>query len=248
MSEQLLDVFHARNGIVCCVGAGGKKTTMYRLATEHAGRVGITATAHIEFFPKILPATKYIASESELLKQIKNNADSRLIAFAQPSERRGRRAGISPELVKQFKDEGRFDLLLIKADGARSRLLKAPADHEPPIPDFTDTVITVISARAIGKRLTNKIAHRVDRVTAVAGIREYEKIEPQHIARLLTSSEGALKNTGDTRVIPLINMVDNTVYEKLARQAAQETLSLTDRFEYVVLAVMRQMDPIIDIV
>lgn len=248
MSIELLSVFHAHKGIVCCVGAGGKKTTMYRLAAEHGGRVGITTTAHIEYFPRTLPATRYIAPEDELLRNIKADQSSRIIAFAQPSERRGRRAGIAPESVQQFRQAGRFNLLLIKADGARGRLLKAPADHEPPIPVCADTVIAVISARAIGKRLTAKVVHRIERITAVAGLEENGRILPVHIARILASEHGALKNTGTARVIPLINMVDDGEREILARTAAQEALSMTGRFDYVVLAAMRNASPIVDVI
>ncbi len=247
MPEQLLDIFNARSGIVCCVGAGGKKTTMFRLAAEHPGRVGITATAHIEFFPRTLAAIKYIAPEANLLEQIKTDKASRVIAFAQPSERRGRRAGISLPLIHQFKTQGRFDLLLVKADGARSRWLKAPAAHEPPVPECADTVIAVISAKAIGKRLTDKIAHRLDRITAVTGLQKNEKIKPHHIVRLFTSAEGALKNTGTAKVIPLINMVDDHERENLARETAMQALTETDRFEYIVLASMQNRKPIIDI-
>lgn len=248
MSTELLDSFNARGGIVCCVGAGGKKTTMYRLAAEHAGRVGITATAHIEYFPRTLPATKYIAPEDELLRDIEADESSRIIAFAQPSQRRGRRAGIAPQSVQQFKQAGRFDLLLIKADGARSRLLKAPAEHEPPIPACTDTVIAVISAKAIGQRLTDKVAHRVEHITTITGLEENGKIQPVDIARILASKQGALKNTGNARVIPLINMVDDSEREILARTAAQEALSMTGRFDYVVLAAMRNASPIVDVI
>lgn len=248
MTDNLLDVFHARQGIVCCVGAGGKKTTMFRLATEHPGKVGITATAHIEYFPKNLAATKYIGTETELLAAIKSDRESRIIAFARPCERRGRRAGVSPELIPAFRDVGRFDLMLIKADGARSRLIKAPADHEPPLPVPVDTVIAVVSAKAIGKRLTDKIAHRVDRITAITGLEENGKIMPVHIARLLAAPEGALKNIRMARIIPLINMVDDSDREALARAAAHEALSLTVRFDYVVLATMRNAAPVIDVI
>jgi len=247
MTEQLLDIFNARSGIVCCVGAGGKKTTMFRLAAEHKGRVGITATAHIEFFPRTLPAKKYIAPETELLEQIKSDQESRVIAFAQPSQRRGRCAGISPDLIIKFKDQGMFDLLLIKADGARGRWLKAPAGHEPPLPDCVDTVIAVISAKAIGKRLTDKIAHRMDKITTVAGVGENERIQPHHIARLLTSGEGALKNTGKAKVIPLINMVDDMECKQLAHEAGMEALLMTNRFDKVVLANMCNDEPVVDI-
>ena len=40
----LLDALEAHSGLVCFVGAGGKKTILYRLGAAHPGRVGITAT------------------------------------------------------------------------------------------------------------------------------------------------------------------------------------------------------------
>jgi probable selenium-dependent hydroxylase accessory protein YqeC len=248
MSSDLLKIFNANNGIICCVGAGGKKTTMYRLAAKHQGRVGITATSHIEYFPRTLSATKYIEPEEELLNKVRNDNNSRVIAFAQPSDRKGRRSGISLNLVQSFKKEGKFDLLLIKSDGARSRLMKAPAEHEPPLPDCVDTVIPIVSAKVIGQKLTEKIAHRVELITKIAGIHENEIVKPVHIARLLASTEGALKNTGSAKVIPLINMVDDREREQFASEVAVEALSMTDRFDYVVLAAMKNLRPVIDII
>jgi probable selenium-dependent hydroxylase accessory protein YqeC len=248
MSLDLLELFSAQSGVVCCVGAGGKKTTMFQLAKAHSGRVGITATAHIEYFPKTLAATNYIGSEDELLEAIKNDKASSAIAFAQPSERFGRRAGISTEMVQTFKDAGGFDLILIKADGARGRSIKAPAEHEPPVPVCVDTVIPVVSAKVIGRALTDKIAHRVDRLSKITGLEENDEVRPEHIARLLSSPQGSLKNTGAAKVIPLINMVDFSEQEVLARQAARQALSMTDRFDAVVLAAMNKNEPIVDVI
>lgn len=124
MSSDLLEIFNAQSGVVCCVGAGGKKTTMFQLAMAHPGRVGITATAHIEYFPKTLAATIYIGSEDDLFTAIRDDKASRVIAFAKPSERFGRRAGVSAGMIRTIKDEGGFDLVVIKADGARGRSIK----------------------------------------------------------------------------------------------------------------------------
>jgi probable selenium-dependent hydroxylase accessory protein YqeC len=248
MSFDLLELFNAQSGVVCCVGAGGKKTTMFQLAKAFPGRVGITATAHIEYFPKTLAATNYIGAEDDLLEAIRNDKSSSAIAFAKPSKRFGRRAGISPESVQRFKDVGNFELVLIKADGARSRSIKAPAEHEPPVPDCVDTVIPVVSAKVIGMALTNKIAHRVDRLSRITGLKENDEIKPEHIARLLSSADGSLKNTGTAKVIPLINMVDFSEQEVLAREAARQALSMTDRFDSVVLAAMNKNEPVVDVI
>lgn len=248
MTTGLLDIFKAREGIVCFTGAGGKKTTMFRLAAEHPGRIGITTTAHIEYFPRKLPASRYVDEQQALLKAVSSDHDSRVIAFATPSERRGRHAGISLDAVTDFRDQGRFDLMLVKSDGARSRLIKAPNENEPPIPDCADTVVPVVSAAAMGRRLAEKFAHRLDRLTAVTGIQPGEKLLPEHVSLLLASPEGSLKNTGRAQVVPLINMVDDDTREALARQAAELALEQTDRYDYIVLARMRDDDPIVDVI
>jgi probable selenium-dependent hydroxylase accessory protein YqeC len=248
MTADILEIFNAHQGIVSCVGAGGKKTTMFRLAEAHTGRVGITATAHIEFFPKLLKATNYIADENELFEAIKKDTSSKAIAFAKPSERFGRRAGVGLEVIQKFKDIGNFELLVIKADGARGRFIKAPAEHEPAIAPSTDTVIPILSAKVIGMQLTDEIAHRVEQISKITGLQEGEEIKKIDIARLLSSKEGALKNTGAARVIPLINMVDDSELEKTAREAAKEALLLTDRFDKVVLASMKKKQPVIDVI
>lgn len=248
MASDLLTLFNAQRGIICCVGAGGKKTTMFRLAVEHPGRVAITATAHIEYFPRRLQATRLVAPETELLAAVAADKDSRVIAFAQPSQREGRHAGIDPAHVHRFRQAGRFDLMLIKADGARSRLIKAPAAHEPPLPRGVDTVIPVVSAKAIGRKLDERMAHRIDQLATVTGLRPGQMITPSHVARLLASSHGSLKNTGDATVVPLINMVDDESMAVLAREAASEALSLTNGFRYVVLASMRAQAPIVDVI
>lgn len=248
MTTDILKIFNAQNGIISFVGAGGKKTAMFRLAEAHAGRVGITATAHIEFFPKTLKATNYIADESELLEAIRNDNQSKAIAFAKPCERFGRRAGVSLDSIKKFKDAGNFDLLLIKADGARGRFIKAPAEHEPAIASCTDMVIPILSAKVIGLPLNDEIAHRVENICEVTGIKEGDEIKAIHVAHLLASNKGSLKNTGNSKVIPLINMVDDSELEKLAREAAYEALQLTDRFDSVVLASMKKEQAIVDVV
>lgn len=248
MSSDLLELFSAQSGVVCCIGAGGKKTTMFQLAKAHGGRVGITATAHIEYFPGTLNAINYIGTEEDILQAIRNDKSSSAIAFAKPSERFGRRAGISTGLLQTIKNENHFELILVKADGARGRFIKAPAEHEPPIPGFTSTVIPVVSAKVFGMPLTEKIAHRVDRISKLAGLDEHDEIRPEHIARLLSSSEGSLKNAGTAKVIPLINMVDYVEQETLAKEAAMIALTMTDRFDTVVLAAMKQEQPIVDVI
>ena len=57
-----------------------------------------------------------------------------------------------------------------------------------------------------------------------------------------------MKNTGKARVVPLINMVDDSSLEKVAREAAELALHMTDRFDSIVLASMKKDDPIVNVI
>lgn len=245
----LLDALEARSGLVCLVGAGGKKTTLYRLAAAHPGRVGITATVHIARFPSTLDAQEVITEAAALPNAVvKAAALAPVVAFAKPSPKPGRLAGLEPPQVAQIHVAAGFDVTLIKADGARARWIKAPDTHEPPMPENVTTVIPVVSARAIGEPLSARVAHRIDRVTAVTGAQPDEIITPEHIARLLASESGALKGVGNAVVVPLINMVDNPHREALAWEAARQALRLSRRFDRVILASMKHAEPVVRLV
>ncbi|NIR28786.1 MAG: putative selenium-dependent hydroxylase accessory protein YqeC [Gammaproteobacteria bacterium] len=247
-SQELLDALHARRGLVCLVGAGGKKTTLYRLAGIHPGRVGITSTVFIPMFPKSLEAEVVLAEEPQLEFAVASAAErSRAVAFAQPAQKRGRRAGLPPALVRPIHAAAGFEATLVKADGARSRLIKAPAEDEPQIPEDADTVIPVVSAAAFGEPLSERIAHRVEHIAAVSGAAPGAVMTASHVARLLSSEQGALRSVGTATVVPLINMIDDRERHALAREAALEALALTRRFDRVVLASMRAAEPLIEV-
>jgi probable selenium-dependent hydroxylase accessory protein YqeC len=245
----LLSALEAWRGIICLVGAGGKKTTLYRLAMLHPGAVGITSTAHIPPFPNHISAYQVITEERLLPPLISAAAQThRLIAYAQPSTKKGRLAGVSPSLVRSIHRQAGFDITLVKADGARHRWLKAPAREEPIIPEEATTVIPVVSALAIGQPLSEKIAHRVEQIETVIRAKEGEILKPIHLARLLASPQGSLKDVGAAKVVPLINMVDGPPWEKQGVAVAEAALSLTDRFDRVVLTAMNQTNPLIRII
>ncbi|MGH8526177.1 MAG: selenium cofactor biosynthesis protein YqeC, partial [Gammaproteobacteria bacterium] len=85
-------------------------------------------------------------------------------------------------------------------------------------------------------------------ISAVTGVEPGETITPEHVARLLTDEQGALKGIGKATVVPLINMVDEPEQEALARQVAKWALALTRRFDRVVLASMLRDAPIVAVI
>src|SRR5260370_12665747 len=84
--------------------------------------------------------------------------------------------------------------VIVEADGARHRMIKAPAEHEPVIPTHTNIALLMMSAGAINRPLSAEVPHRPERVASVVDMNLGEILTPLRIARLVTSDQGALNH------------------------------------------------------
>ncbi|HSH43588.1 MAG TPA: selenium cofactor biosynthesis protein YqeC [Arenicellales bacterium] len=237
------------SGIVCLVGAGGKKSTMYRIISGSAARIAVTSTVHTPPFRKRLAADVVIGSDHELLELVGRAEDSRVVAYACPSDKRARLAGVAPELVRAIHETCGFDLTLVKADGARLRHIKAPGEHEPVLPDRFDTLVSLVSVRAVGEPLDRTVAHRPELIAALTGAVPGRPLTTDHIASLLAHPKGGLKHAERAAaVVPVINMVDTPGQRQAARLIADQVLQQASRLDRVVLTSMVSPDPVVEIV
>jgi CTP:molybdopterin cytidylyltransferase MocA len=101
-------------------------------------------------------------------------------------------------------------VLLVEADGARGRSLKAPAEHEPAVPDFAELVVPVAGLDAVGQPIDSAAVHRPERVSDLLGLPVQERLRPEHLARVLASPQGGLKNVPrQAAVRALLNKCDD---------------------------------------
>lgn len=132
--------------------------------------------------------------------------------------------------------------LIVEADGARGRPLKAPAEHEPLVPSFTNIVVPVVGAAGIGQPLNETWVHRPGRVAAVADLRLGEPVSPEAVVRLLRSPEGGLKGVpSGAEVRVLVNQAKAEALdaaERLARGVLDD-----DRIRAVTLADLNEDSP-----
>ncbi len=248
-NDQFLDVLGARSGIVCAVGAAGKKSTLYRLLDVHPGHVAYTTTVFTYALPDDFPAHVVIGDRETVIDDALAAATAhRKVAYACPSDKPGRLAGIPPAQVARCHGAGGFDLTLVKADGARMCLLKAPAAHEPNLVPGATTVLGLLSARAVGMPLDARHVHRPEQVAAVTGASAGETLTARHLARLIAAPDGLRRGTAQARFIPVINMADSARHRAAAVEVARIALDLCDACDRVVVAAMRAADPIIEVV
>ncbi|MGM0717247.1 MAG: selenium cofactor biosynthesis protein YqeC, partial [Halobacteriota archaeon] len=228
----LRDAFDPR-GVVSIVGAGGKKSTLYALASALEFAI-VTATVRIPFFDDRVERLEVTTEPGRL---IRTNERWPLGVVPDRDGDRERYLGYDPETIDALASKTDVPVL-IKADGARTRWLKAPKGAEPQIPSGTDLVIPVASVRAVGRALGAECVHRPERVAAITGRSMGEPVRPEDVITVLTHECGGLKGVPeDARVIPLINMVDDSVLAATAREIATGALT-QPRIERVVLGRM----------
>jgi probable selenium-dependent hydroxylase accessory protein YqeC len=247
--SDLVDLLQARSGIVCAIGAGGKKTTLYALTRRHPGRLALTTTVQNTFFPDDLPVETVLDDAGSLARRVAALPRTAGVAYACRGRKSGRHAGVEPAEIERIHRECGFDVTLVKADGARMRWIKSPKAGEPIMPASTGTALVIVSVRALGEPLTDRIAHRPERVAAVSGCALEETFTPAHLGALLCSEEGLLRGTAGMAVVPIINMVDDATRRELAEEAAHAALASTRRFDRVILASMRNAaEPVVAVI
>jgi putative selenium-dependent molybdenum hydroxylase maturation system YqeC-like protein len=171
LSRLLLDrVLLRPRELIAFVGAGGKTTLMLSLgaALEDAGRDVVMTTTTRVGAEQVPPGFWF--------------------------ERRSGRKLVGPppeEVDARFARED-ADYVLVEADGAGGRAVKAPAAHEPVIPAGTTLVIAVIAADALDRRI-EAVAHRPELVAEVAGCRVTDLLSLDRAARLIRSDRGLRK-------------------------------------------------------
>ena len=195
-------------GITALIGAGGKTTLMYRLAEElcSSGTVIVCTSTRI-FEPEGLTVVTG-GSKEEIIKALRR----RRVICAGTSAGNGKLAApvIGFDELKKLAD-----YVIVEADGAHGRPIKAHAAYEPVIPAATNKTVLVTGADAFGQPISG-ICHRPELFASIAGVEIRSALTPQIISRVITR-----ERFGDCLYI-------NKVEDEQAAVSARELADLLD--------------------
>lgn len=190
-----LDTLGIRRGdAVAIVGSGGKATLMYRLAGEAVDRgdaVITSSTTHLHPPTSKQTGGFYVTAETPDWPQLipAELKTRRHVTVLGARPRPDKLKGLDAEELEKLKEVCAPDLLLMKADGARARLFKAPGDHEPVVPAGTTRGVVVASLKSVGIRLNERQVHRPERVGRLTGLGPDEPVTPEVIAGVVSHPE-----------------------------------------------------------
>jgi molybdenum cofactor cytidylyltransferase len=259
-----------RGDVVSFVGAGGKTTTAMRLMVElaEAKRSVVFTTTTKILEPVLAGDERLILSEQPdtILKLVPELLARRLKVFLAVQRleetdpalhkdpdypfpvRANKLQGIAPEMVDRLAAALAELVILNEADGAKHRSLKAPAAHEPVVPVSTTLLVPMASLHVLGKPLSSKHVFRPERVAALSGTALGEMVTVDTVAAVLTHPQGGLKGVPpQARVVPILNQWEGKTASEEAREMAELVLR-HERIQRMVVASLRQADPVLDII
>jgi molybdenum cofactor cytidylyltransferase len=185
---------------------------MFQLAHDFGSRVICTTSTHLALDQLGTADQHIILSDQTEIPATVDDIQGNILLFTGPEVEPNRVGSPSEEILESLVDlAARWDCpLIIEADGARKLPIKAPAEHEPPIPDFVNVVIVVIGLSGLGKPLRGKWVHRPELFSKLVGLPIGDTLESHHLVKGLVSDNGGLKNIPvGARKILLINQIDS---------------------------------------
>jgi len=227
--------------LIALVGAGGKTTAAWRLLrslVDSGERAVFTTTTRI-FQPKgmalILDPNpdpeeithKLTKSQALVLAAGRGESGDPACAArspypADPVKLVGLEPGVLDDLARRLPEV----TWLVEADGAKGRLLKAPAEYEPVVPSRAGRVIVVAGLDAIGRPLDERTVHRAEIAARLLGVQLGTIVTPDLFVNLIGHPSGGLKGIPDgAEVVVLLVQWDERSHvhaDTVARQLLSE--------------------------
>lgn len=218
---EALDINLDKKEVVCFVGAGGKTTTMFKLARELKAlkkNVLVTTTTAI-YYPLDNFIDKVVIYEdiSQILDTPK--VEGSVIVIGEGISKDNKLQGLDRKIVDEIHNRNIFDYILVEGDGSRRKPIKAPASYEPVIPESTTITIGIIGLDSMNKLIDEKNVHRPDIFCEITNSQRNQVINEEKVAKLIVSDLGLFNGTpNNSKKYLLFNKAESDEYKRFANR------------------------------
>ena len=215
-------------GVVSLVGAGGKTSLLFHLARElaTAGETVLTTTTTKIYAPTPEQSGTLVVSESPgvLLDKLREELKTQrhITAASRRLSDQAKLSGFTPEVVQEIRNRYMFRWIIVEADGAAGRPLKAPAEYEPVIPACTALCVGILGLNGVGRPLDPEWVFRPEQFRQLSGLKWGAPITPAAAVSVLINETG-LFNTAPTESVRIVflNQADGSRNLAAGRQIAR---------------------------
>ncbi|MDX1779535.1 MAG: selenium cofactor biosynthesis protein YqeC, partial [Thermodesulfobacteriota bacterium] len=222
---ETLDIDLNENDLICFVGAGGKTTALFRLAKELKEcekRVLVTTTTAI-YSPDESHCDEVILGRAEDSDIMTERIDPCICTLGAEITAEKKLLGVEQHYITQLFTKKIVDYILVEGDGSRQRSVKAPADHEPMIPEGTTKAVGVVGLDVLGTKIGSSSVHRPEQFCRLTDKAIGDIIDGGAITKLVLKPEGLFKTVPElVRKYVLFNKADNSNREKAAKGVVDE--------------------------
>ena len=255
MPSLLKSLLPESEGVASLVGAGGKTALMFRLAKELSenGESVLTTTTTKIFMPTGEQSAHIVVSADpeealgkagELMKSSYHITVGREHLVPE-----NKLVGFGPDAIGKFWESGLFRWILVEADGAAQRPLKAPADHEPVIPECSTHVVAVVGLDAVGEPLTDRWVFRPDIYSQMSGLPLNSPITERSVAVVILDHNGMIKGcpSAAKRCVFLNKADDESAFAAGRRIASILREESKGSLERILIGSVRKEPPVVEI-
>ena len=209
----ILDAFGLeKRRYVFLMGGGGKTSLMFALAHALAagGRSVLTTTSTRIHYPGLAESDHVVVGPDavSLIEPLRGEFGTagHVTAAASRLEEAAKLGGLGVDQLDLLLDARVADHVLVEADGAAGRSLKAHGEHEPVVSARADLVIAVIGVDALGMPMDDLHVHRARLLCERLGRPPGSAITGDDVARIVFHRDGYLGRIGkNSEIIVFVN-------------------------------------------
>lgn len=193
-----------RPGIIALVGAGGKTTVLSKLV-EYGRLIGqptmVTTTTKL-YESQVAQYTPYYgqdinAADAHCVKAVQSG---KCAAWFQAIEGTKVTAVLPQHIDDMAKLHPQWQII-VEADGAREKWLKAPKSYEPVIPSLTRTTMGLVNLQMLGMPLDENHVHNLDGVTQLVHEMKGTIVTSSILAQLVVHPNGLFQYSCGERML-----------------------------------------------
>lgn len=226
------DIFDISNKkVISIIGAGGKTSLMFLLAKKLCKNHKVLVTTTTKIYMPQKSQYNYMSIGKSNIQNFIESPNKGIYVLGKMVSKGNKLLGVDCKVLGDLRKY--FDYILVEADGSRGKPIKGWSESEPVICNTTDMTIGVIDIKSVGKKATDENVLRLKEFSNLCNITENEKINVDHMVKMILRPTGLFKNAIGEKII-YINKVENSIDKENCWLLVRKLKEINNNIDHIV--------------